>query len=450
MRSRLPVGFNVIGHLSSAVGLGAAARNTLGVLAGRGFDLACVDMDPGIELGTEPLGVPCTRLQTLSELPFAVNLFHQNPPELLRGLLMWRKSLSLNLAPHLNAIVPFWELPRLPPEWAAYVRSMDFVLAPSMYIAETVKESIPERNRPMVLHYVQSVRPPRDTQANRARWFGDRADTVVFLQTFDVCSEPERKNPWATATAFQQAFRGREDVTLMLKAGNLNSSGNSESARRLRDLAAADRRIVVLDQRLSRPDLWELYASADAFVSLHRAEGLGLGPMEAMAVGRPVIATGWSGNMDFMTPDNSFPVPYRLVPVSLVTSSNYVNETHQLWAEPDVDACASVMVQLADSPGLRHEVGNRAARTIERLSAEQRKGAVFYQLLDGYEAGIVDDPMHGARVRHLYRYADRLRWRPQEVQASAKRQVVSLLRAVHLKPPAPPGETPARPTYAEA
>ena len=85
----------------------------------------------------------------------------------------------------------------------------------------------------------------------------------------------------------------------------------------------------------------------DCYVSLHRSEGLGLTMAEAMALGKPVIATGYSGNLHFMTPENSYLVNYVM---SEVPAGCDPYPESASWAEPDLDAAARFMRQVYEQP----------------------------------------------------------------------------------------------------
>ena len=80
--------------------------------------------------------------------------------------------------------------------------------------------------------------------------------------------------------------------------------------------------------------------SADSYVSLHRSEGFGFGMAEAMALGKVVIGTDYSGSTDFLTEQTGYPIPYAL---RKVAPDEYVHTDGQVWAEPDEAACAAAM-----------------------------------------------------------------------------------------------------------
>jgi glycosyltransferase involved in cell wall biosynthesis len=147
----------------------------------------------------------------------------------------------------------------------------------------------------------------------------------------------------------------------------------------------------VIDAPMDYRQVLTLYASCDVLVSLHRAEGLGLALLEGMTLGLPVIATGWSGNMDFMTSENSCPVGFSMVPVHSSTQPAYgrANSGEQIWAEPDLGEAAEWMRRLAADPGLRASIGAKGRADAERIRAEHDRGAVFDEL-----ASMRPDPEH--------------------------------------------------------
>jgi glycosyltransferase involved in cell wall biosynthesis len=204
------------------------------------------------------------------------------------------------------------------------------------------------------------------------------------LFAFDFWSTLGRKNPLGAIEAFQRAFPptlsgpspGLPPARLVLKL----SSGSQfpDAAKLLRERARADPRIQVLDGHLPLEQLDELYGGADVLLSLHRAEGFGLTLAEAMAGGLPVVATGYSGNLDFMPPGSAELVPCRRVPIAR-TEGDY--REGWPWGEPDLDAAAAALRRLA-LDGDHHRrlaLAGRAAAQ-ERLAPEVLAAVVRQRL----------------------------------------------------------------------
>ncbi len=357
-----PWSYDVVGYHGGDFGLAIAARQTVGILRAMHRPVREIGMDaaPG---GSSPA------------TGRSVALFQANPLEIAQHAPQWQEQVARGAR---NACVPFWELPLVPRSWESILRAMDVILAPSRFIEEAcIRVAGAER----VLHYPQSVDLPRDVVACREAW-GLSPTATLFIVSFDLGSGVDRKNPWGAIEAFRSAFPGGEDVQLVVKTRPWPEVREfSDELERLRG-AAADPRIRIVAESLPYADVLRLYASCDVLVSLHRSEGLGLHLLEAMGLGKVVVATGWSGNTDFMTAENSVPVGYSLVAIE-PTHPHYVAERGrpgQVWAEPDVGAAARAMRELHDSPARRLELGRRAATDMASRRASGLSGATFEAL----------------------------------------------------------------------
>jgi glycosyltransferase involved in cell wall biosynthesis len=249
-----------------------------------------------------------------------------------------------------------WELPVAPVGWRKDAVLMDEVWAPSRYVAQAFAEvGAPVRvvPHPLFMDDYRTVAPAARTAEFEA------------VTLFDFNSSMARKNPHGAIEAFRRAFG--EDAQARLTIKTQNGERFPDLLADLRGQAGANVRVI--DETWPYEEVKALIAGADVLVSLHRAEGFGLTPAEAMALGRPVIATGWSGNLDFMDEGNSILVPSRQVPVSDPQGIYaYKGET---WAEPDLDSAADALIRLRADKVLRKRLGEAARRRIaERLSPE--------------------------------------------------------------------------------
>ena len=132
----------------------------------------------------------------------------------------------------------------------------------------------------------------------------------------------------------------------------------------------------------------------DCFISLHRSEGFGRGPAEAMFFGKPTIATGWSGNMEYMNDKVAFPIRYTLQPVK---EGEYPQHEDQVWAEADVAHAAEVLIWLLDDPALRRKIGERGRIHMERQYSDKIVGASYRRRIEA----ILDGP--GRTFRNINR-----------------------------------------------
>jgi glycosyltransferase involved in cell wall biosynthesis len=200
--------------------------------------------------------------------------------------------------------------------------------------------------------------PPPASKAD----FGLEDAAAVFLFAFDANSSIERKNPEAAVEAFSRAFGTDRDVLLLMKVSNASRLPHRA---RLRDLTALVARrganVRFLFEDYTSEEMLRLISAADAYLSLHRAEGFGYTCAEAMAYGKPVVATNYSGNLDYMSPDNSYLVDCRETTVKVADGPF---QRGSVWAEPDVEHAAQLLRQVALDPRQASERGQRARETV--------------------------------------------------------------------------------------
>jgi glycosyltransferase involved in cell wall biosynthesis len=263
-----------------------------------------------------------------------------------------------------------WEVDTLP-EWMA--RAADHVDEIWTYSAHAAHAIGAATAKP-----VRIVPPPILRPASRplSRAELGLPDGFVFLFAFDFASVVERKNPIAAIDAFGRAFAGREDVHLVIKT--VGGDAHQRELKRLERAAAAHRNVQIRDGYVNQEEHQALVAACDAFVSLHRAEGFGLHLAEAMAHGKPVIATAYSGNLEFMDDTNSVLVPFELVDVP-EGCDPYPSSAR--WAEPDIDAAAEAMRTIASDPVLARTIGERAAADIARLHSPAVRGPLVADII---------------------------------------------------------------------
>lgn len=375
-------GFNFVGHVSGNFGLGVAARNTLAEMVKLGYPVAVVDVPGANGERGEDMSYSQLQLPRGVPLPYGVTLFHMNPIE-IRVLLQTKPDWFAG-GRTLNLAVPFWELPRIPVPWEPVLSGMDAVLAPTRFIGEAVHAALP--GLPL-LDFPQAVHVPEDVPPNRARFNIPERAIVCFI-AFHTGSGVARKNPIAALEAYSQAFSADDDVALVVKmttarpANPLAAREHELQVQQIRGLLAAVPNVIIIDEALSYRDVLSLYASCDILLSLHRSEGLGLHLMEAMALSRVVVSTGWSGVTDFLTPENSVEIGYDLVPVSttppVATSYSEKFVGYDLsWAEPHVEEAVAALRKLAAEPGLRAALGQKARRDMEARSSMVAEGDAF-------------------------------------------------------------------------
>lgn len=373
-RNALTIRIRLYGHLRAAFGLAGGAQATRRALELAGCEVEPVDMalasHPALEStdGQGPALAPgCVQ----------VELVHTNPNVLAHtpGLLD-----PTTLQAPIRIGYWAWELEQFPEGWQDHFRHFHEIWCPSSFTAQALAQRapipvvavphLPDWPRLNALHATR-LATPRGGRPFR------------FLTLFDYWSTPERKNPAGVIEAFQRAFPlGGSDapaVELVIKT----SSAEQFPARaaELRALTASDPRIRWLEELLSSAQLDALLASAQVLVSLHRAEGFGLVLAEAMGSGLPVIATGYSGNLEFCMPGSYFSIPWQPVTIP-ATAGDY--PASAIWAQPDLDAAAQAMRQLAADPAAAQALGERGRSVVLERLDPQRIAAIIRQRLGSH------------------------------------------------------------------
>ncbi len=342
----------VAGAFSRATGLGEGARlmtEALGALGVGCWRLdVSGDMWPGAAADFEGPGT-----FSLATVPKeAAVVLHVNPPML--PWVLFRQGRRLLRG---RRVIGYWawELETAPSPWHRGAALVHEAWVPSRFTASAVEKFMPGRVR--VVPHPLAIAEPRPSARDR-RSFGLPADAVIVLVSFNLASSFVRKNPLAAIEAFRVAFGARSDRLLLIKVGNPGLEASDFAI--LERAVAGSPNIRLFTELLSGPDNHALTREADIILSLHRSEGFGLVPAEAMLLGKPVVATGWSGNLEFMDETNAALVGYRLVPAC--DPRGVFEAPGAVWAEPDIRAAASLLARLAEDAAYRAGLGARAEK----------------------------------------------------------------------------------------
>ncbi|MBW4093878.1 MAG: glycosyltransferase family 4 protein [Proteobacteria bacterium] len=338
-------GVIVAGEFTRASGLGESARLMLDALAALGQPAWPLDIGPLLPAHSAdlPPPPPWTTLPPAN----AALVLHVNAP--LLPLVLARLPRALVRG---RRVVGYWawELPLAPADWRAGARCVHEAWAPSRFTADALAPLLATPVR--VVPHPLAVRPAPPPGLGRGD-FGLPEAAVVVLVSFNLASSFARKNPLAAVAAFRAAFADRMDRLLLLKVSHADHHPQDFA---LLAAAVAGAPNIRLETRTMPPaDAQALTAAADIVLSLHRSEGFGLVPAEAMLAGKPTIATGWSGNLDFMDAGSAALVRYRLVPAQ--DTRGVYALPGAVWAEPDIAHAAEWLRRLADDPPARAALG---------------------------------------------------------------------------------------------
>jgi len=371
-----PLGVNVSGYLDTESGMGEAARASIRSLEAAGLPFALNNVPSRLRARDGSYSAAF-----VDENPHPFNLVHLNADNMGwfaegRGRRYFHDRYTIGYW--------FWELAAFREEWVPFFGYVDEVWAASEFVRDSYAAWSPV---PVVRMPLPVVMPP--VPALGREHFGLPPHGAAFLYIFDVSSQTERKNPRGAIEAFRRARFDRDDAVLVLKF--TNAEYDREGVRVLHE-AAAELNVHFLDGYMERQEVCALLNVADCYFSPHRSEGFGLTILESMSLGKPVIATAYSGNMDFMTPENSFLLSYKLAALEH-DYGPYMRGA--VWADPDLDEAARLMRLMVENPAEGHARARTAQRQIARERQPSVTGAAVRDRLEAIRAGSSSAPAAG-------------------------------------------------------
>lgn len=342
-------GVNLVGHARSIFGLGEYLRMMAKALQAASIPFCVWDIPSENGANNNDVSLQAYLAPNHESLPYAFTIYCMTAVKQLE--LALKTGLTKGLDTY-SISCWFWEMERWPDSLALTLELAN-EFWPCTKIIETALRStsnyrqLPVIRIPPVVELGNSLNKLPSRNAGRDFHGLDR-NAVLFVFSFDLNSSIHRKNPQAAIEAFQLAFGvdvtadAETRVGLVIKC--FPPVRPEPLWKDLKELAARDSRIKIIEASLDREALLALFSSCDCFLSLHRSEGLGLGPAEALQLGLDVIATDYGGNTDFCTGPLAHPVPYHLIPVQ---KGEYAYHEGLRWAEPDIGQAAILMQKVA-------------------------------------------------------------------------------------------------------
>lgn len=343
----------VIGHPFAPSGRGEDVRAVFRALKAAGLSALIRDVY-GLNNPRDPDHVAEFGEHLTQRLSDTVNIYILNGDEVEQATAHMRTETP---ATSYKIVYPAWELAKYPPKWAELLDRFDEIWAPSTFTSQSLASAV---TKPV--HYLPLPSEVAVSTFLGRRYFDIPESAFVFLFMFDFTSYMQRKNPFAVLEAFERYGRRHpfNDVCLVFKVNNPRERKQDFQEFQKR-CQASPARVIIIEKTLSDNEIKNLVRNCDCFVSLHRSEGFGRGLSEAMFLGKPVIATSYSANMDFMTTDTSCLVGYNLIPVQ---SGQYPFPSGQVWADANVDETVDLMERLVADRVLGQRIGERASRHI--------------------------------------------------------------------------------------
>ena len=356
-RSNLRGGVDVFGYFNAELGVGEAGRLVCKALTAAGIPISTIVNKETVsrqkyDFPTDEIGQYSTLFMSTNadQLPDACSYLGHEFLKDRYVIGQW-----------------FWELEDLPDRYQRSFDLVDEIWAPTLFIKDALEKKSPSRVK--IVHMpLPLVMPELDSSINR-KSFGIN-DGYAFLFTFDLMSVLKRKNALGLIDAYCAAFTENDGAVLVLKT--INGEKRLSELEEIRWRSKNRKDIVVINQYLDVKQSSSLMNICDCYISLHRSEGLGLTLAEAMLLGKPVIATAYSGNMDFMTDETSLLVPWKYTEVG-DDAEGYPADA--LWAEPDLTVASSMMQNLFQNRGFGMALGDRAKRDLQTRFSPEVTGA---------------------------------------------------------------------------
>lgn len=372
---------HLYGYLRGSNGLGESARLMLVSLLTAGVPVkAHVVPLPSRDEAELPEGV---EVQDLTETPpdGSTCIFCLNP-EALQTL--EKLGLSAALSADKRKIgVWFWEVSSIPESSIAASRYIDELWVASPFLADAFGKVLPIPVRV----FPHPFDPSASDSTERLK-IPALVDRFVFLFMFGYDSSGPRKNPEAVCEAFVKAFpQAKPDgPVLIIKSVKARSVGFDQHVT-MTDRFGSRGDIFFIDGVMSAQGRMSLLRRCDCYLSLHRSEGLGLSLMEAMADGKPTIATGFSGNLSFMSSENSLLVGWESTRKGLDTHP-YDQLSNASWAEPNTDEAAAAMRKVFSDRDFGGAIGVRGQQHIRSKHGLHSVGRVLAEMLESEPPGI--------------------------------------------------------------
>lgn len=325
-------GVVIAGDTASPNGLAESARILHSVLSAN-----------GLARGFVPLGLPPDVPASRAPAPAdAALLAVVNAPILPASLLRLPRGFIAG-----RRVIGFWawELPCVPKTWEHGAKFVHEIWAPSPFTAGALERLAPGRVRVVPLPLAAADLCMSGTRAG----FGLPEDRIIVLTVINLASSMVRKNPLGAIAAFKAAFGESRGHLFVLKLSG--TEDYPKDVAQIREAIGKAKNIRLIAATFPDAQLRGLIAACDIILSLHRAEGFGLILATAMLLNRPVIATGWSGNIAYMKKGCAALIAYLLVPATDPRGSYQM--PHARWAEPDIEDAAARLRELSESPAKR-------------------------------------------------------------------------------------------------
>lgn len=336
-------GLNLVGYAMGEFGVAENVRSYAKALAVCNYPFVIRNFDVGVASRAEDESM---KKYFSNDLPYEKTVFFVNADQMQ----VVKDTMPAAFIGRRNIGFWVWELDEFPSVWPEAFSIVDEIWVPT----EFIKNAISKKTK-LPIHVLPKAIEPSIHGKFSKKDFKLRNNDFMFMYSFDFNSFVQRKNPIAVVNAFNKAFDDRDNAILYLKS--INGHRNPEAMSEILKLIAGNKKVIVSDGFISRNEMSGLQSICDCYVSLHRAEGFGLGLAECMYFEKPVIATNFSGNTEFMNNDNSCLVDYKLVKIN---NGEYPYSEGCEWADADVGHAAGLMKKIYSDEHFRKKISSNA------------------------------------------------------------------------------------------
>ncbi|CAN5592168.1 hypothetical protein BH10ACT2_BH10ACT2_00060 [soil metagenome] len=356
-------GVNLVGYLHAELGVGQSARLTTAALRESGVPVATVSTNR--TLSRQQVNFAVDNVARYDTVVMGVNADQI-------GIIQADLGKSF-MADRYVIGQWYWELERFPAALHPAFAFVNEVWAASAFIRDSIAKTAP-REVPVV-HMPIALAAPAFAPEHSREALGLPAG-FMFLFMWDMLSVLERKNPHGVIAAYREAFAASDGALLVLKT--MHGRSNLQNLERLKWSCRDRPDIIVIDEVFDELRMGSLVNLCDCYISLHRSEGFGLTMAEAMLLAKPVIATGYSGNLDFMAPDIAHLVRWEPVAVGKHAAPYRSDST---WADPDLVHAAELMQVVANDQDAARQLGAAARlKLLDTYSLKRRGAAMLHRL----------------------------------------------------------------------
>ena len=355
-----PDGINLIGYIRGEIGLGESCRLVAGSLDEAALDFTICNYE---QISSMRHGDTTWDQKITDTTPYNINLIHIQPYELPFAFMrIGRKAWDRRY----NIAFWLWELEKFPQQWENALKLVDEVWTPSEFASRSIRLVT---DKPVhTIPYGISI---PDAQGAGRRQFSLPNGKFLFLCMYDCNSYFERKNPMAAISAYKTAFTPEEQgAGIVIKLNNPKKM----DMQIIREELSGYSNVFFIEEVLEKKQVNELISCVDAYVSLHRSEGFGLIPAEAMMLGTPVIATNWSANTEFMNNETACMVGYSFITIE---KDHGPYEAGNRWADPDINQAAEYMRKLYEDTVFHRQIADSAKAHINEMLAPARAAALI-------------------------------------------------------------------------